>query len=228
MDFSVRPPLLSLSQLPLLPLLSLCYSSRPPHCMQLTQSSVPESAKTLRAQASTSFLSLVLPPSSFLPSYPCPLLSFSPVFSKLLCSAQVNLNVELLVQEIRWKVTSGGLFSLSLKLRLSAGQVKCIVHSPQVKWSALSSKAGKDLEWRLIWDCYWHQCSVRYISEWKSARMGTCFEVANSPGIGRYLVATRDIKPLELVLVFKYDMLYRKISCIRYRVIFLTGTTRKS
>jgi len=30
--------------------------------------------------------------------------------------------------------------------------------------------------------------------------MATCFEVANDPGLGRYLKASRDIKPLELVL----------------------------
>ena len=100
-----------------------------------------------------------------------------------------------------------GWFSLGLKLRLSAGQVMCIL---QQGWE----RSG---EAPLILDCYWYQCSVRYISEWKSARMGSCYEVANSPGIGRYLVATRDIKPLELVLeiwYMLYDILYHEISHI--------------
>ena len=57
--------------------------------------------------------------------------------------------------------------------------------------------------WGIPSPSYWSAPASFLCELWKfsepKVRMATCFEVATSPGIGRYLVATRDIKPLELV-----------------------------
>ena len=49
------------------------------------------------------------------------------------------------------------------------------------------------------------QTSVTTFRADQPSIMATCFEVANDPGLGRYLKASRDIKPLELVSKRKSD-----------------------